>query len=67
MDTRRQELLTILGHAMAGAIEAHERREGTGLDPAQRARRLLPLLGRTADRIEAWARPRGTGATQSTP
>jgi len=67
MDTKRHELLAILGHAMAGAIEAHERREGTGIDPAQRARHLLPLLEYAADRIEAWARPRGTGATQSTP
>ncbi len=60
MDTRRQELLTILGHIMAGAIAAHERREGTGLDPAQRAWHLLPLLEYAADRIKAWARPRGT-------
>ncbi len=64
MDTRRQELLTILGHIMAGAIAAHERREGTGLDPAQRAWHLLPLLEYAADRIKVWARPRGTATTR---
>jgi len=64
MDTRRQELLTILGHAIAEAIEAHERREGTGLDPAQRARQLLPLLEYAADRIEAQVRLRGTSTTR---
>jgi len=58
MDLRRQELLTILGHALAGAVDLHERQEGAGLDPLQRAESLLPLLAWAADTIEAWARPR---------
>ena len=65
MDTRRQELLAILGHAMAGAVALHERQEGAGLDPLQRAEILLTLLAWAADTIEAWARPRDAtrGAT----
>jgi len=41
MDTRRQELLAILGHTVVGVIEAHERRERTRLTPHS-ARQLLP-------------------------
>jgi len=57
MDTRRHDLLTILGQAMAEAVELHERQETAGLDPLQRAGQILPLLERAADKIEAWARP----------
>ncbi len=62
MDTTRQELrqelLMILGQAMAAAVDLHEQQETTGLDPMQRAGQILPLLGRTADKIEDWTRPR---------
>ncbi len=64
MDTRRQELLTILGHALAEAVDLHERQEAIGLDAPQRAAQLLPLLEWAADKIEAWARPED--ATQGT-
>ncbi len=37
MDTKRHELLTILGQAMAEAVDLHERQEAAGLDPLQRA------------------------------
>ncbi len=57
MDTKRHELLTILGQAMAEAVDLHERQEAAGLDPLQRAGQILPLLERAADTIEAWARP----------
>ncbi len=60
MDTKRHELLTILGQAMAEAVDLHERQEAAGLDPLQRAGQILPLLERAADKIEAWARPQGT-------
>jgi len=56
MDTRKQELLTILGHALAAAVDLHERQQQAALAPLQRAAQLLPLLDGTADRIEAWAR-----------
>jgi hypothetical protein len=42
MDTRRQELLTILGHTMAAAIDLHERQGRAALAPLQRAGRFLP-------------------------
>ena len=58
MNTTRHELLTILGQAMAEAVALHERQEASGLDPLQRAGQILPLLERTADKIEAWARLR---------
>ncbi len=35
MDTKRHELLTILGQAMAEAVDLHERQEAAGLDPLQ--------------------------------
>lgn len=61
MDTTRQELrqelLMILGRAMAEAVDLHEGQEAAGLDPLQRAGQILPLLGRTAAKIETWARP----------
>jgi len=57
MDTKRHELLTILGQAMAAAVALHERQEAAGLDPLQRAGQILPLVERAADTIEAWARP----------
>jgi len=57
MDTKRHELLTILGQAMAEAVALHERQEAAGLDPLQRAGQILPLVERAADTIEAWARP----------
>jgi hypothetical protein len=57
MDTTRHELLTILGQAMAEAVDLHERQEAAGLNPLQRAGQILPLLERAADTIEAWARP----------
>ena len=57
MDPKRHELLTILGQAMAEAVELHEQQEAAGLDPMQRAREILPLLERAADKIEAWVRP----------
>ncbi len=57
MDTTRHELLTILGQAMAEAVDLHERQEAAGLNPLQRAGQILPLLERAADKIEAWARP----------
>ncbi len=60
MDTRRHELLTILGQAMAEAVELHERQEAAGLDPLQRAGQILPLLERAADKIEDWAQPLDT-------
>ncbi len=63
MDTKRHELLTILGQAMAEAVDLHERQEAAGLDPLQRAGQILPLVERAADTIEAWARPQD--ATQS--
>jgi len=65
MDTRRQELLTILGHALAEAVDLHERQERTALDAPQRAVQLLPLLAWAAAKIEAWARPQDAtqGAT----
>jgi len=63
MDTRRHELLTILGQAMAEAVALHERQEAAGLDPLQRAGQILPLVERAADTIEDWARP--PDATQS--
>jgi hypothetical protein len=63
MDTTRHELLTILGQAMAEAVDLHERQEAAGLDPLQRAGQILPLVERAADTIEAWARP--PDATQS--
>ncbi len=56
MDTTRHELLTILGQAMAEAVDLHERQEAAGLTPLQRAGQILPLLERAADKIEAWAR-----------
>jgi len=58
MDTKRQELLTILGQAMAETVDLHERQEAAGLDPMQRAGRILPLLECAADKIETWARSR---------
>ncbi len=66
MDTKRHELLTILGHALAEAVDLHERQERTALDPMQRAGQLLPLLEWAADKIEAWARPEDAtqGATR---
>jgi hypothetical protein len=63
MDTKRHELLTILGQAMAEAVNLHERQEAAGLDPLQRAGQILPLVERAADTIEAWARSQD--ATQS--
>ncbi len=57
MDTKRYELLTILGQAMAEAVALHERQEAAGLDPLQRAGQILPLLERAADKIETWTRP----------
>jgi hypothetical protein len=56
MDTKRHELLTILGQAMAEAVDLHERQEAAGLDPLQRAGQILPLLERAADKIETRAR-----------
>ncbi len=52
----RQELLIIVGKAMADAVEVHETQERQGLGPLERTGQLLPLLERTADEIEAWAR-----------
>jgi len=57
MDTKRHELLTILGQAMAEAVALHARQEAAGLDPLQRAGQIIPLVERAADKIEAWARP----------
>jgi len=62
MDTRRHELLTILGHTLAEAIDLHERQERAALDPLQRAEQLLPLLEWAADTIEAWARSQQANA-----
>ncbi len=56
MDTKRHELLTILGQTMAEAVDLHERQEAAGLTLLQRAGQILPLLERAADKIEAWAR-----------
>ena len=65
MDTKRHELLTILGHTLTEAVDLHERQERTALDPMQRAGQLLPLLEWAADTIEAGARPQDAtqGAT----
>ncbi len=60
METKRHELLTILGQAMAEAVDLHERQEAARLDPLQRAGQILPLLERATDKIEDWARPQGT-------
>jgi hypothetical protein len=55
MDTRRQELRTILGPTIAAAIDLHERQGRAALDPLQRAEHLRPLVEWAADTIEAWA------------
>jgi hypothetical protein len=56
MDTKRHELLVILGHALAQVVDLHERQGRATLDAPQRAAQPLPLAEWAADRIEEWAR-----------